>query len=67
MAPDRHLQALIEKECSKAHTHGVILRVQSGDGLVDFKGSAGNASPDTRFPIASIAKIFTDSQPESAP
>lgn len=59
MALDQHLQALIEKECSKAHSHSVILRVQSGDGRVDFKGSAGYATPDTRFPIASIAKMFT--------
>ena len=59
MALDQHLQALIEKECSKAHTHALILRVQSGDGRVDFKGSAGDATLDTRFPIASIAKMFT--------
>jgi len=54
MSLDRTLQALIEKECSKAHTHGVILCVQSGDGQVDFKDSAGDATPDTRFPIASM-------------
>lgn len=59
MPLDQHLQALIEKECSKAHTHALILRVQSGDGHVDFKGSAGDAMPNTGFPIASIAKMFT--------
>jgi CubicO group peptidase (beta-lactamase class C family) len=59
MSLDRTLLALIEKECSKAHTHGVILCVQSGDGQVEFKGNAGDATPDTRFPIASIAKMFT--------
>ncbi|KMW59664.1 D-alanyl-D-alanine carboxypeptidase [Candidatus Rhodobacter oscarellae] len=59
MALDQILQALIDKECSKAHSHAVILRVQSGDGRVDFKGSAGEARPDTRFPIASVAKMFT--------
>jgi D-alanyl-D-alanine carboxypeptidase len=37
----------------------VILRVASGDGRLDFKGSAGAASPDTRFAIASITKMFT--------
>lgn len=31
----------------------------SSDGKVDFKGSAGTATPDTRFPIASITKMFT--------
>lgn len=59
MSLDQHLQALIEKECGKAHTQALILRVGSGDGHVDFKGSAGDATPDTRFPIASIAKMFT--------
>ncbi len=59
MSFDQKLQALIDAECAKAHTHGVILRVASGDGAVDFKGSAGAAAPDTRFPIASISKMFT--------
>lgn len=59
MSLDQKLQALIDAECAKAHTHGVILRVSSGDGAVDFKGSAGAAAPDMRFPIASISKMFT--------
>jgi len=53
------LQALIDAEGAKPKTHGVILRVASGDGRVDFKGSAGAATPDTRFAIASITKVFT--------
>lgn len=53
------LQNLIDAECARANTHAVILRVQSGDGWVDFRGSAGAATPDTRFPIASISKMFT--------
>ena len=59
MSLDQTLQALIDAERAKKHTHAVILRVQSGDGQVDFKGSAGNATAETRFPIASIAKMFT--------
>lgn len=59
MTLSQNIQSLIEAECSKAKTQGVILRVCSGDGLVDFKGSAGTAVPETRFPIASIAKMFT--------
>jgi len=59
MSLDQKLQALIDAECAKEHTHGLILRVASGDGAVDFKGSAGAAAPDTRFPIASISKMFT--------
>lgn len=59
MALDQHLQTLINKECSKAYNHAAILRVQSGDGQVDFKGSAGDTAPETRFPIASITKLFT--------
>lgn len=53
------LQKFIDAECAKTHTHAIVLRVQSGDGRVDFKGSAGAATPETHFPIASIAKMFT--------
>lgn len=59
MTLNQQLQDLIERECRKAHSHGAILRVQSGDGQVDFRGSARAASPETRFPIASITKMFT--------
>lgn len=59
MTLSESLQALIDAEARKPHTHGVILRVVSSDGQVDFKGSAGVAVPDTRFPIASITKMYT--------
>lgn len=59
MPLSQNLQALINAEAGKPHTHGVILRVVSGDGQVDFKGSGGDAGPDTRFPIASITKMYT--------
>lgn len=59
MTLSQRLQALIDAECAKPNTHGVILRVGSGDGRLDFKGSAGAATPDTRFAIASITKMFT--------
>lgn len=55
----QNLQSLVDGECAKKNTHGVILRVYSGDGQVDFSGSAGAATPDTRFPIASITKMYT--------
>lgn len=53
------LQNLIDAECAKKHTHAVLLRVQSGDCQVDFQGCTGAATPDMRFPIASISKMFT--------
>lgn len=59
MTLSQSLQTLIEGEATKTNTHGIILRVCSGDGRIDFKGSAGAATPDTRFPIASITKMFT--------
>lgn len=59
MTLSQKIQALIDAECAKANTHGVILRVFSADGCVGFKGSAGVATPDTKFPIASITKMFT--------
>lgn len=59
MTLTQDLQNLIDAECAKANSHSVILRVQSGDERVDFRGSAGDAAPDTRFAIASISKMFT--------
>lgn len=59
MTLSQKIQALVDAESAKANTHGVILRVFSGDGRVDYKGSAGVATPDTQFPIASITKMFT--------
>jgi len=59
VALSQNTQALIDAECAKPHSHGIILRVFSNNGEVDFKGSAGAASPATRFPIASITKMFT--------
>ena len=59
MSLDQNLQALIDAECAKGHAHGMVLRVSSGDGSVDFNGSAGAAKPNMRFPIASITKMFT--------
>ena len=59
MVLEQSLQKLIDTEAAKANTHAVILRVQSGDGRVDFKGSAGHTTSDTRFPVASITKMFT--------
>lgn len=59
MTLNERLQSLIDVECAKANTHAILLRVQSGDGQVNFTGAAGAATPDTRFPIASITKMFT--------
>ncbi|WP_425037858.1 serine hydrolase domain-containing protein [Primorskyibacter sp. S187A] len=53
------LQALMDAQSARTHTNGVLLRVWSGDGQVDFKGSAGAARPQSRFAIASITKMFT--------
>lgn len=53
------LQKLIDKEIGKRYTYNVLLGVQSGDGKIDFKGAAGDASPESPYFVASIAKIFT--------
>lgn len=53
------LQHLLDAEAHKRNTHAVILKVQSGVGRINFQGSAGAARPDTRFPIASVTKLFT--------
>jgi len=53
------LQNLIDADAAKAHTHAILLRVQSGDGRLCYHGCAGEATPDTRFAIASISKMFT--------
>lgn len=59
MTLNERIQGLIDIECAKTNTHAILLRVQSGDGQVNFNGAAGAATPDTRFPIASITKMFT--------
>lgn len=59
MTLSNRLQSLIDVECAKANTHAILPRVQSGDGEVNFTGAAGAATPDTRFPIASITKMYT--------
>ncbi|MGH1414130.1 MAG: serine hydrolase domain-containing protein [Pelagimonas sp.] len=53
------LQKLIDAEAAKANTHALILHLRSSDGRVDVKASAGEVTDDTRFPIASITKMFT--------
>ncbi len=59
MTFSQEIQALVDAESAKANTNGWILRVSLGDGRVEFKGSAEDVAPDTRFPIASITKMFT--------
>jgi D-alanyl-D-alanine carboxypeptidase len=53
------LQDFLERTLAKSRALGLLLRVQSGDGRIDFRGNAGNAIPDIRFPIASISKTYT--------
>ena len=53
------LQNLLDRTVAKDKSHGLVLRVQSGDGRIDFHGSAGDATPEIRFPIASISKTYT--------
>ena len=56
---DAPLQRLVEAEQARGTVHGLVLRVQSGDGRLDFSGTAGAADAGIRFPIASISKMFT--------
>lgn len=56
---DAALQTLLDRTVAKGKVHGLVFQVQSGDGRIDFRGSAGDASPDSRFPIASISKTYT--------
>ncbi|MEM8556239.1 MAG: serine hydrolase domain-containing protein [Bacteroidota bacterium] len=53
------LQHLIAKEVRTRHTRSVLLGVQTGDRTVDFRGAAGEVSPDSPYFVASIAKMFT--------
>ena len=56
---NQKLQDLVEAEQVSSKAHALLLAARSGDGRMDFKGSAGEATPDARFPIASISKMFT--------
>ena len=53
------LYRLITKEAAKPETQIVLLGVRSGDNRIDVSLGAGAVSPDCRFYIASIAKMFT--------
>lgn len=53
------LQRLLEKERAQTNAHALLLRVETSDARVTFDGSAGDAAPGVRFPIASISKTFT--------
>lgn len=60
------LQALLDKEIGKKHTHGIVLGVQTADGRVNFAGAAGAADPagapltgDSPYYLASITKLYT--------
>lgn len=56
---NQRLQRLIDKEARRAHTHAVLLGVQSADGRVCFEGAAGDAAPDRPYFIASVTKMYT--------
>lgn len=53
------LQRLLDKERTQSRAHALLLRVEAGNSRLIFSGSAGEATPDARFPIASISKTFT--------
>jgi CubicO group peptidase (beta-lactamase class C family) len=53
------LQRMVDTEQARGTVHGLVLRVQSGDGRLDFRGAAGAADAGNRFPIASVSKMFT--------
>lgn len=56
---DQYLQQLLNKEAKKAHTHAIVLGVQSADSTINFQGSAGDADPTSPYFIASITKMYT--------
>jgi CubicO group peptidase (beta-lactamase class C family) len=53
------LQHMVEAEQARGTVHGLVLRVRSADGWLDFWGAAGAADARIRFPIASVSKMFT--------
>lgn len=53
------LQRLLDKEQAQSHAQSLLLRVETGDACLTYDGSAGEAAPGARFPIASISKTFT--------
>ena len=41
------LQDLLVRTRAKRLAHGLLFRIQSGDGWIGFRGSAGTATPDS--------------------
>lgn len=56
---DAQLQALLDTEIQKKHTHAILLGVQSTDKQVDFRGTVGGVSIDSPYFIASTSKLYT--------
>jgi D-alanyl-D-alanine carboxypeptidase len=54
-----HLQRLLDRAQKAARANAVLLHIRSGDGGIDFAGGSGEADPGSRFPVASISKMFT--------
>jgi D-alanyl-D-alanine carboxypeptidase len=52
------LEATVQRMARSRVVHGAILCVESGDGSLSWRGAAGNLSPDARYFIASVTKMY---------
>ncbi len=58
---ENDLRDLLEAEFSKPNSNSFLLSVRSGDGRIHFEGTAGEATPESPYFVASISKMFTAS------
>lgn len=56
---NERLQALLNHEKKAAHTHTILLGVQSEKGGIKYRGAIGDATPDSPYFIASVTKMYT--------
>lgn len=55
------LDRLLEKTVDGKKINGVVVHIMSGDGRIDYRGSAGALTTDTSYFIASATKLFVTS------
>ena len=55
------IDSLVARVVGKSHIAGAVLYVSSGTGSIDVISSGGNFTPDSKYYIASINKMFMSS------
>lgn len=58
MVNNSFFQNVVDDMVRNKHVHGAVLRVESGDGNLQWSGTAGDMTVETQFFIASVTKLY---------